>query len=97
MKNLKRRLTVAGLTAIGLSVLAALAVTACNKSESTATTTGKKKLVVYTHQTQLILGDEKKDASDLLVIFLSCRELRELALKLIPLFLLPPSKRQRKC
>ncbi|MDR0636459.1 MAG: extracellular solute-binding protein [Treponema sp.] len=60
MKNLKRRLTVAGLTAIGLSVLA---VTACNKSESTATTTGKKKLVVYTHQTQLILGDEKKDAS----------------------------------
>ncbi|MDR1400608.1 MAG: extracellular solute-binding protein [Treponema sp.] len=62
MKTLKRRLT-AGLAAIGLSVLVAFTVTACNKSESSASATGKKKLVVYTHQTQLILGDEKKDAS----------------------------------
>jgi ABC-type glycerol-3-phosphate transport system substrate-binding protein len=51
----------AGLAAIGLSALAAF--TACNKSQSTAAGPGEKKLVVYTHQTQLFLGDEKKDAN----------------------------------
>ncbi|MDR1219926.1 MAG: hypothetical protein LBK73_10010 [Treponema sp.] len=56
MKNLKNRLTAASLTIIGLSALVALA--ACNKSKSTAVR--EKKLVVYTHQTHLILGDEKK-------------------------------------
>ncbi|MDR0557551.1 MAG: hypothetical protein LBG43_06755 [Treponema sp.] len=56
MKNLKRRLTAAGFTALGLPTLAA-----CNKSDSSAAT--EKKLAVYTHQTHLILGDEKKDAS----------------------------------
>ncbi|MDR1470415.1 MAG: extracellular solute-binding protein [Spirochaetaceae bacterium] len=53
------RLAVAGLVAIGL--LALIAFTACNKSQSSAA--DGKKLVVYTHQTHLILGDEKKDAS----------------------------------
>jgi ABC-type glycerol-3-phosphate transport system substrate-binding protein len=49
----------AGLVAIGVSALMVFA--ACNKSQSAAD--GAKKLVVYTHQTHLILGDEKKDAS----------------------------------
>ncbi|MDR1231274.1 MAG: extracellular solute-binding protein [Spirochaetaceae bacterium] len=58
MKKMNSR-PVAGLVVIGLSALMVFA--ACNKSQSAAG--GANKLVVYTHQTQLILGDEKKDAN----------------------------------
>ncbi|MDR1095794.1 MAG: extracellular solute-binding protein [Spirochaetaceae bacterium] len=58
MKKRSGRLA-AGLVAISLSALMVFA--SCNKSQSDAS--GAKKLVVYTHQTHLILGDEKKDAS----------------------------------
>jgi ABC-type glycerol-3-phosphate transport system substrate-binding protein len=50
----------AGFVLIGLSALAGL--TACNKTQSQGGQGAGGKLVIYTHQTQLFLGDEKKDA-----------------------------------